>query len=339
MFLRPATLSDHSAILELARQAGFGMTSLPPDAAVLRAKIEASVASFSGNCPKKGQESFLFVLEDSENAGHIAGTCGIMAHIGLSQPFYSYKLTTITQVSTQLDIFSKQTMLQVTNDLTGATEVGSLFLQPSYRRDRMGKMMSLSRFMFMAAFPEYFADQVIAEMRGVHDVDGNAPFYNALPRKFFEMNFAKADYVNATQGNQFINDLMPKYPIYLSLLPKSARLVVGQVNSASEPAKALLERQGFKYNGYVDIFDGGPTLLAERSTIDVVAKSRHGKIVTISELNEETEKFMVSNDQFGSFRCAVGRVIVDQDGGLGITPRLARRAGVDVGDVVRYYPM
>lgn len=30
MYLRPATINDHDAVLELARQAGFGMTSLPP---------------------------------------------------------------------------------------------------------------------------------------------------------------------------------------------------------------------------------------------------------------------------------------------------------------------
>ena len=245
MFLRPATLDDHKPILELAKQAGFGMTSLPPDADVLKAKIEASVASFAKKCPKKGQESFLFVLEDTDHGGHIAGTCGIMARIGLSQPFYSYKLTTITQVSSQLDIFSKQTLLQVTNDLTGATEVGSLFLQPAYRRDRMGKMMSLSRFMFMAAFPEHFADQVIAEMRGVHDADGNAAFYNALPKKFFEMNFAKADYINATQGNQFINDLMPKYPIYLSLLPKSAASCGWPSQRSVRTSKSTTRKTGF----------------------------------------------------------------------------------------------
>lgn len=339
MFLRPATLNDHEAVLELARQAGFGMTSLPPDVAVLKDKIEASVASFAGKNPKSGQESFFFVLEDADNAGHIAGTCGIKAHIGLSQPFYSYKLTTITQVSSQLNIFSKQTMLQVTNDLTGATEVGSLFLKPSYRRDRLGKMMSLSRFMFMAAFPQYFSDTVIAEMRGVHDVDGNAPFYNALPKKFFEMNFAKADYINATQGNQFINDLMPKYPIYLNLLPKSARLVVGEVNSASEPAKAMLERQGFKYTGYVDIFDGGPTMIAERQSIDVVKSAKHAKVITIAELSEETNKFMVTNDQFEGFRCAVGRLKLLPEDGVTISPRLARRANLAVGDRLRYYPI
>ena len=158
MFLRPATLDDHDAVLALAKQAGFGMTSLPPDPAVLREKIEASVASFDGSYKKPGQESYFFVLVDNEKSGHIAGTCGIKARIGLTQPFYSYKLTTITQVSTQLDIFSKQSMLQVTNDLTGATEVGALFLEPSYRRDRMGKMLSLARFLFIAAHPQRFAE-------------------------------------------------------------------------------------------------------------------------------------------------------------------------------------
>lgn len=339
MFLRPATLDDHDAVLRLAAQAGFGMTSLPADAAVLRQKIESSVASFAGKYEKPGQESFFFVLEDNENHGHIAGTCGIKARIGLSQPFYSYKLTTITQVSTQLDIFSKQTLLQVTNDLTGATEVGALFLEPNYRRDRMGKMISLARFMFIAAFRQYFSEQVIAEMRGVNDSEGNAPFYNALPKQFFEMPFAKADYINATQGNQFINDLMPKYPIYLNLLPKAAQRVVGQVNAASEPAKAMLERQGFKYTGYIDIFDGGPTLIAERDRIDVVEASKLGRIARIQELPEETAKFMVSNDKFEEFRCTAGRVEVDASGGLHITPRLARRASLSVGDTVRYYPI
>lgn len=337
MFLRPATHADHDAVLDLARKAGFGMTSLPPDAGVLRDKIEASVESFSGNYPKKGQESFFFVLEDAENNGHIAGTCGIKARIGLSQPFYSYKLTTITQVSSQLNIFSKQTLLQVTNDLTGATEVGALFLEPSYRRDRLGKMMSLSRFLFIAAHREYFSETVIAEMRGVHDVEGNAPFYNALPKKFFELPFTKADYINATQGNQFINDLMPKYPVYLSLLPKSAQAVVGQVNQASEPAKAMLERQGFKYTGYVDIFDGGPTLVAERDQIEVVKRANVAKVAAIAELSEDTSKFMVSNDRFFEFRCAIGRV--QKDGELTIAPRLARRLNVNVGDTIRYYPI
>ena len=334
MILRPATNEDHAQVLALARQAGFGMTSLPPDAQVLHEKIEASVASFAGKKQTKGQECFFFVLEDPLRDGHIAGTCGIKSHIGLTQPFYSYKLTTITQISTQLDVFTKHTLLQVTNDLTGATEIGALFLEPDYRRDRIGKMLSLARFMFIAAFPGYFSEQVIAEMRGVHDAEGNAPFYSAVPKHFFNMPFTEADYINATRGNQFINDLMPKYPIYLSLLPKAAQRVVGQVNAASEPAKVMLEKQGFKYTGYVDIFDGGPTLVAERDQIKTLRESRVEKLAQMRDLPEETPKFLVTNERFSGFRAAIGRLEASAE--LAISPRLAAALEVKPGDMVRY---
>lgn len=331
-------MHDYDAVHRLAGQAGFGMTSLPADEDVLRGKIAASEAGFAGTFDKPGQESYLFVLEDDET-GQIAGTSGIKSHIGLTQPFYSYKLTTITQASGQLGIFSKHELLQVTNDLTGSTEVGSLFLDPNYRRDRVGKLLSLARFMFIAAFPDRFAPTVIAEMRGVQDGEGHSPFYNALARHFFDMPFAKADHTNATQGNQFIADLVPKYPIYLDLLPKSARKVVGQVHAGSEPAKAMLERQGFKYTGYVDIFDGGATLLADRDQIHVVRESRHATIHAIEELPETTPKFMLSNDKYNEFRCAAGRLQLIGEYDATVTPRLARRLGAKTGDQVRFYPL
>lgn len=334
MFLRPAEQKDHEAVLALAKEAGFGMTSLPPDEAVLAEKIEKSIKSFAGDGSFKGLESFFFVLEDPED-GTLAGTCGIKAHVGLTQPFYSYKLTTITQASQQLDIFSKHTILQVTNDLTGLSEVGALFLLPAYRRDRIGKMLSLSRFMFMAAFGEYFHDQVLAEMRGVHDLEGNSPFYNAVAQHFFQMSFTQADYINATQGNQFINDLMPKYPIYTQLLPKAAQDVVGAVNPASEPAKHMLIRQGFKESGYVDIFDAGPTLIAERAQLRTIKESQVAVVRAIEDMPESATKYLADNEQFAGFRAAMGRMIV-RENGLAVSPRLARRLGVAVGDTIRY---
>jgi arginine N-succinyltransferase len=338
MFLRPATESDHEAVLALAKLAGFGMTSLPPDEGVLREKIAVSSASFAGS-PKPNHETYFFVLEDPEAGGAIVGTCGIKAHIGLTQPFYSYKLTTITQNSQQLEVFSKHTMLQVTNDLTGCTEIGSLFLHPEYRRDRIGKLLSMSRFMFIAAFRERFAQQVIAEMRGVHDADGNAPFYNAVAKHFFQMPFTEADYINATQGNQFINDLMPKYPIYLSLLPKAAQRVVGQVNAASEAAMAMLEKQGFRHTGYVDIFDGGPTLVVHRDDIKTIRDARHVRVVGATDMPENAPRIMASNDQFASFRCAAGRMQETSAGEAVISTPLLAHLGIALGDTIRVHPI
>ncbi|MBA4274909.1 MAG: arginine N-succinyltransferase, partial [Alphaproteobacteria bacterium] len=82
MFIRTAAMEDHAAVLELANKAGFGMTSLPPDPAVLEAKIAHSIASFKGEV-EAGHEAYFFVLEDPVKHT-IAGTCGIVAHVGLT---------------------------------------------------------------------------------------------------------------------------------------------------------------------------------------------------------------------------------------------------------------
>jgi arginine N-succinyltransferase len=334
MRIRPVTLDDHAAVLTLAKTAGIGMTSLPADADVLQDKIEAAVESFAANPAQRGKERFLFVLEDPAS-GKVVGTTGIKAHVGLNQPFYSYKLSTITAQSRELDIFSKRSMLNVNNDLTDCSEIGSLFLLPEYRRDRLGRLLSLSRFLFMAAFTDLFAEHTIAEMRGVHHRDGSAPFYDSIAKHFFEMDFAKADYLNATQGNQFINDLMPKYPIYTHLLPQSAQDVIGQPHPNSEPARAMLEREGFKWQGYVDIFDGGPTLQADTARLRCV---EHSRTAIINDIRDDIgpEKYMLSNDRFEHFRSTASRLEISDDGTVRITERGAAMLNMGVGDRVRF---
>src|SRR4051812_1292257 len=127
MLVRPVALTDHPEILALAREAGIGMTSLPPDSFILEQKIARSVASFAGKPEAEKEENFLFVLEDTGKR-KLVGTCGIVAHVGLRRPFYSYKLSTIVQASGTLGIYSLQRVLHMVNDYTGATEIGSLFL-------------------------------------------------------------------------------------------------------------------------------------------------------------------------------------------------------------------
>lgn len=335
MFLRPVRIEDHDAVLSLAQTAGFGMTSLPADVDVLRQKIEKSVESFNSGSPS-GKESFLFVLEDPETR-KVVGTTGIKAGIGLSQPFYSYKITTITQHCKELALFSRHQMLQVTNDLTGCSEIGSLFLLADYRRDGIGRLLSLSRFLFMAAFPGFFAPQTIAEMRGTHDHSGSSPFYDSIARHFFEMEFPMADYINATKGNEFINDLMPRYPIYVSLLPRAAQDVIGQPHPNSVAARAMLEREGFRFQGYIDIFDGGPTLQVETSSIRAINECRTAKIAAIDD-TIEAGKLIITNDRFGDFRCCAARLVEQPGGTVRITPKAARVLNVVEGDTIRYLP-
>lgn len=335
MLIRPVRLDDHEPILELAKQAGIGMLSLPPDSDVLRQKIEHSVKSFSDTLEWEKEERFLFVMEDDSN-GRLVGTTGIVAHVGLNRPFYSYKLSTIVQANRELDIYTLQQVLHMVNDYTGVSELGSLFLTPEYRRDGLGRLLSRCRYMMIAEFPHFFADTVIAEIRGVNDDKGGAPFYDNLAKNFFNMTFMQADYISATMGNQFITDLMPKYPIYVNLLPKEARDVIGKPLPESEAAMRLLAYEGFTYEGYVDLFDAGPTLQAEREKIRAVATSRASTVGEIRDKVELEHQFMISNTRLTDFTICRDNMQIEADGRVIITEATARKLKVNQGDAIRY---
>ncbi len=331
--IRPVHTSDHAEILALAQEAGIGMTSLPPDAEVLEEKITRSVASFAGKLKTPKEERFLFVLED-EDAKKLVGTTGIVAHVGLTHPFYSYKLSTIVQASESLGVYSPQRVLHMVNDYTGASEVGSLFLLPAYRRDGIGKFLSRSRYLMLAEFADVFDDTVISEIRGVQDADGQSPFYKNLAQHFFQMDFKRADFINATQGGQFISDLMPKYPIYVNLLDERAQAVIGHPLEASKAAKQLLEREGFRHQGYIDVFDAGPTMQAERSQIRTVRKSRRSVVSDIRSLMPDPV-YLMSNTVMKEFRVTSG-ALEENDTGVSITPQVAKALKLDKGSPIRY---
>jgi arginine N-succinyltransferase len=319
--------------MELAKIAGVGMSSLPQDADVMRKKIENSMRSFAGNPVRPQEETFLFVLEDLTKK-QLAGTTGIIAHVGLSRPFYSYKVSTISQASSGVNVYSYQNVLHMVNDYTGATEIGSLFLHPDYRHGNgLGKFLSRARYLMLAEFDRLFSEVVISEIRGVQDANGDSPFYDNLARHFFKMEFKKADYIYATQGAQFIADLMPKYPIYVNLLPPEAQAVIGVPFEASKPALQLLKNEGFSYQGYVDLFDAGPTVQAVRSTLRTVRKSVKNKVTAIRAPKGEVH--MICNTRLADFMVTSGAV-EQEEGGVIITQETADAINVKVGDAIRY---
>jgi arginine N-succinyltransferase len=332
MLVRAVKHDDIEALLSLAAQAGFGMTSLPNDAGVMEVKIAHSVASFAGSPEAAGREGFLFVLED-EN-GDLLGTTGVKAHIGVTEPFYSYKISTIAQQSLPLDIYSSHQVLHMVNDFTGVSEVGALFLTKEARGCGMGRFLSRCRFMMLAQFPEIFDSVVIAEMRGVHDKSGGSPFYKNLAQPFFGMPFATADKISATTGSQFIADLMPKYPIYVDLLPKAARNVIGKVLPASAPAKAMLEEEGFRFSGYIDVFDAGPTMKAWRDQIKTVRESKVTEVAAIEPINTSNPKQMICSHALTDFAIFLDHIEV-MDNAVIIGHKTAEALSLQKGDKIR----
>ena len=335
MLVRPVALSDHAELLALAREAGIGMTSLPPDADVLQKKIAKSVASCEGTCEAE-DESFLFVMQDSQT-GKLVGTSGIIAHVGIKHPFYSYKLSTIVQACEELDVYSHHHVLHMVNDYTHASEIGSLFLLPEYRRDGIGSFLSRCRYLMLAEFPELFSEVVISEIRGTQDEHGESPFYKNLAQHFFKMDFKRADFIHATKGGQFISDLMPRYPVYVNLLDKKAQETIGVPLAASLPAMNLLEKEGFRYQGYIDVFDAGPTMQAERAAIRTVRKSKRAEVTEIGDVGEGI-RCMMSTTVREDFRVVYSDIGVNKSG-LTISAEAAKLLRVSAGDFVRYLPL
>ena len=64
--IRPIASSDYQALHDIAVESGIGFTSLPVNEVLLRSKIERSELSFDLHTEKPGNESYLFVMEDTE---------------------------------------------------------------------------------------------------------------------------------------------------------------------------------------------------------------------------------------------------------------------------------
>jgi arginine N-succinyltransferase len=351
MLIRPISANDLDALVSMAEASGTGVTTLPVNTGLLAEKIKASELSFSRQSTSD-QGHYLFALEDVET-GHAVGVCGIEAAVGLDQVWYNYRLSVSVTMSEELGIHRQTPTLYLTNDLTGATEVCTLFLMPEYRKNENGRLLSLSRFMFMAAFPKLFHKKVFAEMRGVSDEDGRSPFWDALGEKFFKLKFSHADYLTGIGTKSFVAELMPKYPIYVPMLEESAQKVIGQVHPDTRPARAMLEREGFNFNGFIDIFDGGPALEAFLYNIRVIRQCEKA-LVHIEKAKEPVDilseaaastpatkdiSYLVSNTEFENFRLIqVSSAQIDENG-IRLSEKQAQLLGVTEGDEVLKAPI
>jgi len=275
--VRPARPDDLPGLRALADLTGGGFTNLPGDADALYERIAWSERSLAADLGGPVDELYLLVLEE-EASGRILGTACIFSNLGVRWPFYSYRITTISLKSRELGRTFRTQVLHLVNDFDGAAEVGGLFLHPEARAGGLGRLLARARYLFMAGHRARFPDRVIAELRGVLDEAGNAPFWDALAGRFFGMSFIEADRFNSIHGNQFIADLMPKYPVYVALLAEEARAVLGVPHPAGRAALALLEAEGFAFTGYVDIFDGGPTVEARVDQLKTLREARHARV-------------------------------------------------------------
>ena len=329
--IRPAVDSDVRHLYEMAKLTGGGFTNLPPDRRALTAKLARSHEAFAREADGSiRDELFVLMLED-RTTGDVRGTCQIFTHVGQKHPFYSYRIGTLTQHSRELDRTFRAEMLSLATDLEGAREVGGLFLHPGERAGGLGLLLARSRYLFMRANRPRFADRVLAELRGVIDEAGGSPFWDGLAGRFFGMNFQEADQFNAIHGHQFIADLMPKHPIYTAMLTETARAAIGLPHPSGRAAMRMLENEGFAFEHYIDIFDGGPTMTARTDQVRTIRDARESMVVAIDA--QPGREALVAAGRLTDFRCALAE-IRDGEGGIILSEDTARTLDLTVGDTV-----
>jgi arginine N-succinyltransferase len=334
LIVRPIRPEDFPALKELAQSAGPGFTSLALGEEALKDRLENSVASFTADVKAPGGEVYLMMLADSET-GRVEGVGGVKAQVGVKVPFFSFRCTTLAQCSSAVDRRFDMDALIAVNEVAGATEVGTLFVNPGARGGGAGRLIAKSRYLLMAAAPQRFGAQVIAELRGVVDAKGASPFWEAVGRPFFRMDFNDADRLSA-MDNQFISDLLPTHPIYLDLLPDAARRVVGVAHPEGQAARRLLEAEGFRHRGLIDVFDAGPLLTCLKERIRTFRKSRRVAVRLGAPAKTPPVYAIVATERTPDYRATFAKVVLD-GGEARLEADVARALDVTSGDPLRIW--
>ncbi|OQS38293.1 arginine/ornithine succinyltransferase subunit alpha [Chromobacterium haemolyticum] len=329
--VRPVRTADLPAIERMAVASGIGVTSLPNNREKLFERIQQSVSAFEHEAiGDSGCEYYMFVLEEG---GQVLGTASINASAGFDEPFYSYRSEIFVHASRALKVNNRVHVLNMCHDLTGMVQLCGFYVD-GHLEPLAAELLSRARLLFIASKRERFGRRVIAEMQGIHDDAGQSPFWNAIGRRFFNMDFLQVEQAFVSHSKTFIAELMPSYPIYVPLLPDEAQHAIGQIHASFERSCQLLCNEGFEADNYIDIFDGGAVLTAEVDRLRTLETSRCYPVEVLASLPEQAQPQLLSNLESSEFAAAVCRVAV-VDGVAFINPDAARALGLASGGQVQ----
>lgn len=317
---------DLPQLMDLTRQ--FSLLNLPADKKALTEKIDRSIQSFEGQLPKHKSE-YLFVLEDVEEK-LVVGSSLIMAKHGSDENPHSYfKILKKNHFSEDLGIGFIHQVLRFQIDIEGPTEIGGLLVDKIYRRrpEKLGKQISLSRFLYIGMHSERFEDRVLCELTPPLTDEGRSEFWESLGRRFTGLPYQEADLLSQSH-REFIRSLFPEEDIYLCLLDAKARTVLGRVGEQTKPAQHLLESIGFEYLEEVDPFDGGPHFGCPTQEILPIKQGRFVRLADFKDPSYKEQGLLACMIE-GEFRCVL--VNYDKRGDeISIPPKTRQILGAEL---------
>ena len=311
--LRNVEMTDLEDLYELSGKVFF--INLPHDKSIIKNKIEKSLKCFNSPSEKKEDNYYIFVLEDFEKK-KVIGVSMIHAQHGTEkEPHFFLRVSHENKYSSTINTGFVHGTLRLGLDTNGPTEIGGLVVCPSYRghKEKLGKQISFIRFLYMADHQDRFKDIVHSELMPPLDAHGQSPLWEAIGRRFMNMDYIEADKLSRS-NKEFIISLFPSDNIYMTLLPIEARNAIGKVGKDTLPVKKMLESIGFKYTNEVDPFDGGPHYRCPLKEIKLIKNAYHGPVKMVDNFSEESKTYLIDTKTSKSiFRAAKVELVIKED--------------------------
>ena len=310
IILRPVQPHDSEQLEHLAKVSGPLVSTLPDDRAHLLKKIERSLASFAQTAVTPGDESYLFVLEET-TTGKLLGTGGINALAGHPAPFYSFRHDIKIHSSQALNVHNRVHALTLNHDLSDHSQLCSFYICPELLDSHYPALITLGRLLYMQTFPQRFAEQCMAVLPGIFDEQGVAPFWEHVGRKFFGIDYQQVKHYNSTHEKTFIAEMMPYHPLYVSLMDQQAQDVLGRIHPNAQLQYALLNAQGFEHDKYVEIFDAGAILTCTQQA-NTLANNMYALQLRADDTQPKSQCYLVAIQQENDFRaCLLQGLLMD----------------------------
>ncbi len=321
--IRPIVLDDADALLDLIRLSSGGLSSLQPRLDFLKNYIEHSQHSFSGILDVETPHKYLLgMFKDTTN--QLIGCAAVKTQIGKDTPFINFDLK-----GDGADEY-----LIASSRYTGATEVGSLFLHPDYRRDGLGRYLAKMRYLLIGSEPWRFSDTVIAELRGICGPEGS-PLYDHLFEYKLDKSFLEADREYYDRNPDALGDIVPIGKLQTRAFPKDVRASIGQPHPTGIGAMRLLQDEGFIFSGTIDLFDAGPIMSVYRDTIRTLMNTK-SRPVCVSPNVSTGQTCLICTGNIKTFRAVVTQAVITDDD-IFIRPQLLNPLQCTLGAEVRVW--
>ncbi|WP_431025354.1 arginine N-succinyltransferase [Halomonas sp. H5] len=339
LVVRPVRPADLPALERLAGSATPRLTNLPAHRDRLEERITRSQRAFGREVDFPGDEHYTFVIEDRER-DEVVGTATIRAQAGANEAYYTYRQETLIHASQQLNVRREVQTLSLSHEVSEATLLCALSLDERYKGTSAESLLRRARLMFIAQYPERFAEILAVAFPGFLDAEGESPFWNSVGNHFFARGYQDINHIAGVRSKSFIAEVMPQFPLYLPLLTPQARAAIGREHPAHETPMQEMLAEGFVRSRHVDIFDAGPVIKGERERLETFRRAAwHPVRVRPAASLPDAEPAMIANQKLGEFRCVVARYALSPTGQLMLSPEHAEVLGVEEGRAVLVAPL